>query len=303
MRRVEAFVEVARRGSVTRAAEALFVTQPALTARLQSLERELGVRLFVRSGRGVRLTEHGQAYLPYAEQAYEALADGRRLLGELDRGGAGQLVIGAAPAVSTYVLPSILERFHAAHPRVQLSVRTGHSEEVLEMVVRRQVQIGLVRALRHPDVAVVPLYEDELVLVTDPQHAFAARGEIALEAIAGERLILFDRASSYHDLTSAFLGEAGVIPSGLMELDNIDASKKMVAQGLGVALLPRTAVAEELATGRLAPIRILDAPPLRRRIVALHRRELAAASGVPGVFLDTLADMRAELRMAASAAG
>ena len=107
------------------------------------------------------------------------------------------------------------------------------------MVVRRQVQIGLVRALRHPELAVVPLYEDELVLVTDPGHPFAVRREIALEAIAGERLILFDRASSYHDLTSAFLGEAGVIPAGSMELDNIDATKKMVAQGLGVALLPR----------------------------------------------------------------
>jgi DNA-binding transcriptional LysR family regulator len=303
VKRVEAFVEVARRGNVTRAAEALFVTQPALTARLQSLERDLGARLFVRSGRGVRLTDHGQAFLPYAERAHEALADGRRLLAELERGGVGQLVIGAAPAVSTYVLPSILERFHAAHPRVQLTVRTGHSEEVLEMVVRRQVQIGLVRALRHPELAVVPLYEDELVLVTDPAHRFAERGEISLEAIAGERLILFDRASSYHDLTSAFLGEAGVIPAGSMELDNIDATKKMVAQGLGVALLPHTAVAEELTTGRLASIRILDAPPLRRRIVALHRRELAAASGIPGVFLDTLAEMRAELRLAGSTFG
>ncbi|MGZ4482617.1 MAG: LysR family transcriptional regulator [Gaiellales bacterium] len=296
LKRIEGFVEVARRGNVSRAAEALFLTQPALTACLKSLEGELGVTLLVRSGRGVGLTDAGHAFLPYAERAIEAVTEGRRLIGELERGGTGQLALGAAPAVSTYVLPTMLERFHSAHPGVQLSVRTGHSEEVLEMVVRRQVQVGLVRAMHHPDVVSLPLYEDELVLVVEPGHELARRGGIQLEQLAGETLILFDRTSSYHDLTSAFFHEAGVVARSVMELDNIDATKKMVGQGLGVALLPHTAVADELAAGRLAAVRILDAAPIRRRIVAVHRRELAAASGVVAAFLDTLADMRPDLR-------
>lgn len=297
---LEGFVETARRGSVTRAAEALYVTQPALTARLKSLERALGTALLVRTGRGVRLSEAGRTFLPYAQRALEAVGEGHRLVTEAARGGAGELALGAAPAVSTYVLPAILERFHAGHPAVRLAVRTGHSEEVLELVVREQVQIGLVRALRHPDIESLPLYEDELVLVANPSHEFAERGEIAVEEMNEQQLILFDRTSSYHDLTSAFFREAGVVPRGVMELDNIDATKKMVRQGLGVALLPHTAVAEELEAGSLRSVRIADAPRVRRRIVAIRRRDAGPPSGILAAFLATLDGLREELRRAAS---
>jgi DNA-binding transcriptional LysR family regulator len=298
---LEGFVETARRGSVTRAAETLYVTQPALTARLKSLERALGAPLLVRTGRGVRLSDAGRVFLPYAQRALEAVAEGRRLVGEAVRGGAGELALGAAPAVSTYVLPVILEHFHESHPAVRLSVRTGHSEEILELVLREQVQIGLVRALHHPDIQSVPLYEDELVLVANPGHVFAERGQIAVEEMSGEQLILFDRTSSYHDLTSAFFREAGVVPRGVMELDNIDATKKMVRQGLGVALLPHTAVTEELAAGSLHAVRIADAPLVRRRIVAIRRRDAGSPAGVLAAFLATLDNLRDDLRRAASA--
>ncbi|HEY4658381.1 MAG TPA: LysR family transcriptional regulator, partial [Gemmatimonadaceae bacterium] len=140
--RLSAFVEVARTGNLTRAARVLEVTQPALSERLQGLERELGVDLFVRTPRGVRLTEAGRALVPHAERAMSAIADGRRVVDELRRGAGGRLAVGAAPAVSTYVLPLVLHRFNVEHPDVELSVRTGHSEEVLEMVLREDVQVG-----------------------------------------------------------------------------------------------------------------------------------------------------------------
>ena len=108
---IEAFLEVARRQNLSRAAEALFVSQPTLTARLQSLEAALGEQLFVRTRRGMRLTEAGDAFLPYAEHAVAALADGRERLAELRRGVAGRLVLGAPPTVSTYILPALLARF------------------------------------------------------------------------------------------------------------------------------------------------------------------------------------------------
>jgi len=297
---LEGFVEIARRGSVSRAAEALFVTQPALSARLKSLESQVGAQLFVRTGRGVRLSEAGHAFLPYAQRALEAVSEGHRLVGEVARGGAGELALGAAPAVSTYVLPAILERFHLEHPNVRLAVRTGHSEEVLDLVLHEQVQIGLVRALRHPEIESVPLYEDELVLVANPAHRFAAAGEIAVEEMSEEQLILFDRTSSYHDLSSAFFREAGVVPRGVMELDNIDATKKMVRQGLGVALLPHTAVAEELEAGTLRSVTIADAVPVRRRIVAIRRRDAGPPAGVVAAFLATLEELREDLQRAAS---
>src|SRR5256885_5308342 len=159
---VQAFLEVARTGNVSRAAEALYVTQPALTARIQALEKELGEALFVRTGRGVRLTDAGRVFLPCAERAVQAVEDGRQALSDLRSASAGRLALGAAPAVSTYVLPPVLKRFANLHPRVDVAVRTGHSEEILAMVLKDEVQVGLVRTLRHPDIDAIPLYEDEL---------------------------------------------------------------------------------------------------------------------------------------------
>ena len=285
---IEGFLETARHRNLSRAADALHVTQPALTARIQALETELGTTLFVRGRHGMDLTDAGRAFVPYAERAMAALDAGASLLTELRRGGTGELVLGAAPAVSTYVLPALLVRYARDFPNVRLVVRTGHSEEILELALRREIDLGLVRELRHPDVDAVPLYEDELVLVAAGSHRFGDRTTVGVHDLEGARLILFDRTSSYYELTNAFFREAGVAPGGIMELDNIDAAKQMVGQGLGVALLPNTSVASELADGRLRAIDIEGAAPIRRRMVAIRRRDIGPPSGPVAGFLDIL---------------
>ncbi len=294
-----AFVEVARLGSVTRAASALFVTQPALTARLNALEKTMGTSLLVRRRGGVRLTEAGRAFLPYAERALQAVTDGRQVLTELERGVVGHVPIGASPAVSTYALPTILKRFQESHPDVQVAVRTGHSEEVAELVKRDEVAVGLSRALRDPDLESFTLYEDELVLVVHPEHPFV--DDVRSAELADEQFVLFDRASSYHELTSALFLDAGIVPRGVMELDNIDSAKKMVEHGLGVAFLPHVAVAEEVRSGRLRIVPIADRQPPRRPIVAVRRRHAGPPTGATAAFLWLLKRMRPELQDAASA--
>jgi DNA-binding transcriptional LysR family regulator len=297
---LQAFVEVARRRSVTAAAEALFVTQPALTARLNALEAALGMQLLHRRRRGgTQLTEQGRVFLAYAERAVEAVADGRRVLEALAEGRGGRVAIGCSPAVSTYVLPTILRRFAAAHPGVQLAVRTGHSEEVIELLKREQVEIGLVRSLPEPQLEAFTLYEDQLILVVHPSHPFAGAKRVRLQQLADEQFILFDRQSSYHELTSALFRESGVSPGGLMELDNIDAAKKMVEEGLGITLLPRIAVTEELASGRLVRVPIAGVAPLRRPIVAVRAANAPPPSPAAADLLELLREMRPELQAAA----
>jgi len=285
---VQSFLEVARRGNVSRAAEAIFVSQPTLTARLHALESELGEKLFVRTRQGMRLTDAGRAFLPFAERAAQAVIDGKEAIAELNSASAGHLVIAAAPAVSTYLLPPLLERFSAAHPRVEVAVRTGHSEDVLQLVLRSEVQIGLGRELRHHDIELLPFYEEELGLMVAPGHHFAGRKSVSMAELAGEQLILFDRTSSYYELTQASFASAGLTPRGMFELDNIEAAKKMVERRLGVALLPRTAVAGEVAAGSLRRVPITDGLPLRRRLVAMRRHDAGAPSGVVAAFLELL---------------
>jgi len=295
---IEAFLEVARRGNLTRAATLLYVSQPALTARIRALEAELGTQLFRRGRRGMDLTDAGRAFLPYARRATAALRDGQALVGELARGTTGELTIGAAPAISTYVLPRVLARFAEHHPRINLSVRTGHSEEIVELTVRGDVAVGLIRSIQHPEIAARLIYEHELLLVVEPSHPFAEGGEIVVGRVAEARLILFDRASSYYDLTNAFFRQAGIAPRGVMELDNIDAAKQMVISGLGVAMLPNTAVSAELADGRLRAIRLTGGEPIRRPMVAVRRIDAGPPSGFVADFLDVLAEV-AELLPAA----
>ena len=289
---LESFVEVARSGNVSRAAQSLFLTQPAITARLKSLESDLGVELFVRSARGMKLTDAGRAFLPYAQRTLGLVSEGRQVIADLREGATGELVIGAAPAVSTYLLPTILKTFRATHPNVRLGVRTGHTEEVLDMVLRQEVNIGIGRPVRHPEVELIPVFEDELLLVVSRRHPFASRTRVRMDELASDRLILFDRASSYHELTSALFREAGVVPASVLELDNVEAAKKMVQQGLGVALLPRMALEAELRSRSLRPVRLIGAQPVRRPIVALRRRDAGEPIGPVAGFLETLRDAR-----------
>ncbi len=286
---VEGFVEVARRGNLSRAAESLFITQPALTARLRALETEVAVPLFRRGRRGMALTEAGRAFLPYAERALRAIRDGSAVVGHLPI--ADALVIAAAPAISTYMLPGLLVTFESGRPDTRLVVRTGHSEEVLELVVRGEADIGLIRALDHPDVDAILLHEDELVLVAEPGHPMSRRKRVAVDQVREARLILFDRTSSFYDLTRALFRPGGTPPRGVLELDNIDAAKHMVLAGLGVALLPRTAVAAELEAGRLRRIELIGTPPIERRIVAVRRREREPTSPAVEAFWSLLAEV------------
>jgi DNA-binding transcriptional LysR family regulator len=285
---VEGFLEVARRGSVSRAADALFITQPTLTARLKALERDLGTPLFLRTPHGMRLTDAGRAWVPFAERALRALVDGREALAQVMTASAGHLMIAAAPAVSTYVLPELLERFVDAHPRVEVSVRTGHSEDVVDLVLRDEVQIGLGRAIRHPDLELRPFHTEDLVLVCSPDHPFTTRDSVAMAEVAGQKLIMFDRTSSYYEITQGAFLSAGVSLRGLMELDSIEAAKKMVERGLGVALLPGTAVAREVEGGTLCVVKMADAPPMQNSIVAFRRRDAGTPGGIVAAFLELL---------------
>lgn len=270
---LDVFVQVARTGSLRRAAEVLALTQPAATWRLHSLERELGTDLFVRSHSGMQLTDAGRAVLPYAEHALRAAQDVRQAADAFRTGQAGRLEVGSSPSVSTYLLPDVLKRFRAAHPRIDLAVRTGHSEEILRAVVDGDVQIGLVRDVHidHPEVAAATLYEDEIVLTAHPEHPFASRDAIGIDELGREGVILFDRASTFYEVTQSLFNAAGVQPRIIMELDSVEGAKMMVLHGLGVALLPLMAVGDAVADGSLVRVPIREAPRVFRHILSIRR--------------------------------
>jgi LysR family transcriptional regulator, low CO2-responsive transcriptional regulator len=289
---VEAFVQVSKHRSFSRAAEALQLTQPSITARIQALERELGEEMFERGGRGVRLTDAGNAFLPYVERILQTLREGRDAVDEVRNVQLGSLRLGTAITISTYVLPNILHKFTDRYPGLEVVVRTGRSEQVMQMLLSDEVHVALARSLANPEVENIHLYDDEIVLAVNPEHPFAKGGRVTVAEAATEPIVLFDRGSSYYGLINNFFRQAGVIPNVAMELDSLEATKRMVEEGLGIALVPLVTVERELASGDLVKVDLADAEPLSRPIALIYRKSRKRPRTAQA-FIDTLAEIYA----------
>jgi DNA-binding transcriptional LysR family regulator len=270
---VEAFLAVGTFGGFRRAADALRVSQPAISARIKALEDSLGVRLFERGRTGLSLSPAGRALRPHAEQLLHALASARQAVHDLRPATGGALTIAAALSICTYLLPDVLKRFQAAHPKTLITVRSGHSKEVLEMVLAGEVELGLARSLHHPEIETVSLRDDPLILVAPPGAPMARARAARLEEVAAQPLILFDRGSSDWTLSHGLFRRAGLVPNVVLEVESIEAAKRMVERGIGLAFLPQLAVVDEIRRRRLLAIDVRDAEPLRRSLDVIHLRQ------------------------------
>lgn len=270
---VEAFLAVGTFGGFRRAAEALRVTQPAVSARIKALEDSLGVSLFERGRGGLALSPAGRALRPHAEQLLQAVALARQAVHNLRPASAGALQIAAALSICTYLLPDVLKRFQAAHPKVLITVRSGHSKEVLEMVLRGEAEIGLARSLQHPAVETVSLRDDPLILVGRSASWPTGARRVRLEQVADQPLIFFDRGSSDWTLSHGLFRRAGLVPNVVLEVETIETAKRMVERGIGLAFLPHLAVSREIRRRTLIALDIVDAEPLARSLDVIHPRQ------------------------------
>jgi DNA-binding transcriptional LysR family regulator len=290
---VEAFLAVGTFGGFRRAADALRLTQPAISARIRALEASLGVTLFERGKHGMALSAAGRALRPHAEQLLHAVALARQAVHDLRPAAAGALRIAAVLSICTYLLPDVLKRFQAAYPKVLITVRSGHSKEVLEMVLRGEAEVGLARSLRHPEVETLSLRDDPLVLVAHPSAWPGRERRARLEEVADRPLIFFDRGSSDWTLTHGLFRRAGLVPNVALEVETIETAKKMVERGVGFAFLAQLAVGRELRRRTLAAIEIVDAEPISRSLDVIHPRQRplsAEARALLGVLRSALSD-------------
>src|SRR5688572_1859735 len=219
---VEAFLAVGTFGGFRRAADALRVTQPAISARIKALEESLGVALFDRGQTGFALSAAGRVFRPHAEQLLRAVADARQAVHDLRPASGGALQLAAALSICTYLLPDVLKNFQAAHPKTMITVRSGHSKEVLEMVLRGEAEIGLARSLNHPEVETVSLRDDPLILVGQAKALPTSVRRARLAQVADRPLIFFDRGSSDWTLTQGLFRRAGLVPNVALEVETIE---------------------------------------------------------------------------------
>ena len=298
---VETFMAVATFGGFHRAAEALHISQPAVSARIKALEESLGVRLFTRSRGGLVVSDAGRTFRPHAELLLRTASVARQAVHESQPASSTPLKIAAALSISVYFLPDVLKRFQQAHPTVIISIRPGHSKEVLEMVLNDEAEIGLARSLQHPEVETISLREDPLLLIAHPRRGPPHTRSATLETVASWPLIFYDHGSSDWTLTHSLFRRAGLMPNVALEVDSIETAKRMVDRGLGLSFLPQLAVGREIRLRKLTPVKLLDTEPLQRSLDVIHprRRPLRPEARA---FLQMVKDAAAEEPFAGSAA-
>src|SRR5215469_1050451 len=269
---IETFLAVVTYGGFHRAAEALRVSQPAVSARIHALEDSLRVTLFERGRSSLSLSPAGKALRPHAEQLLRTVALARQAVNELQPSAGGALNIAAALSVCTYFLPDVIKDYQAANPKTMVSVRSGTSAQVLKMVLDGDSEIGVARSLNHPEVETMTLRDDPLMLVGHPSHEAAQKRQARLEEVEEWPLIFYDRGSSDWTLSQGLFRRAGLLPNVVLEVETIEAAKRMVERKLGLSFLPQIAVTHELSEGKLTAIEIVNAEPLRRNLDVIHPR-------------------------------
>ena len=264
LHKLEVLVLVVELGTVTRAAEQLFVAQPVVTAHLRSLEERFGVTLFVRQGRLLQLTEEGQRVHAWAA---ETLARGRAMIRELEGlsgGQSGAAVVGASMSVGSYILPPILIEFRRARPQAQLTLAVGDPETALHGVEQGEFDFCIVIRDRPPDGSVLEgelLGTEDIVLVTAPGGSPAA-DRIDIAEIAELEMIASPRGSLRRSLVDTALMQLDAPTyKPVIELGHPEAMKRAVMEGLGAGFSTRASVSNELQRGVLREVGLFGGQP------------------------------------------
>jgi DNA-binding transcriptional LysR family regulator len=273
-RQLQAFCAVVEKKSFSQAAEQLGVTQPAVSLQVRALEQRLGQSLLDRSGRRVEPTEAGRRLYRSAQRM---LALEEQLLDEVsaDNGRlTGTLAIGASTGPGAHLVPLLLCEFQREHPDLHVALSIWDTQTVIDRVVDRQLELGVVGALRrHRSLEFEPLVRDEIVLAVPPGHD-AAGGTISLDQLKEETLIVMQEGAGVRQVVEDELRRAGLRLRGIepkLELGLQESIKSAVAAGYGVAFISRTAIEGELAAGRLAAAQVEGVEPARQIYIVRAR--------------------------------
>ncbi len=253
------FYAVAQQGSFSAAAEKLAISQPAVSMQVAELERNLGVRLLDRLPRGVRLTQAGQALAEYAQRiaALERSAD--QAMYDIRQVRQGRLAVGCSTTIGAYVLPALLARFSQTHPGIQVDVRIGNTAQVQQALLDGVLHLGLTEGfVEHEHLAATTFRHDQLIAIDPPGHPLRREKSVSLERFVGQRLIMREAGSGTRAVLEHAAAARGVPIQPFLELAGTEVIKAMVAHGVGVAIVSRLAVTQELTAGRLIEIPLVD---------------------------------------------
>lgn len=264
-RRLQVFYTVARQLSFTRAAEQLFMTQPAVTFQIKQLEEHFDARLFERGRSGLVLTPAGKIALQYAERILELGDELDRRVGDLRGSISGPLLLGCSMTIAEFILLRVLGEFKALHPQVQPHMTVANSEIIESRVADHTIDLGLIESPAHlPGLHTEVCCDDELVMICAPDYPLAKHKSVTPRQLVGEPYVSRESGSGTRQFSEQYLAAAGIAADDLnivMELGSPEAIKGVVETGIGIAIMSRASVVKELRLGSLAAL------PLKPRLI------------------------------------
>lgn len=274
LNQLKVFCEVVERKGFTRAAEALYLTQPAVSRQVQELERYYGVELFEQIGKRIYPTEAGTTLYNYAKQIFHTLDDLQVEINQLKGLKAGHLRIAASATAGTYLLPPLLGRFKRNYPGVEVTLEIHNSQQVEQRILEhQQLDLGVTeRPVAEHALYSEPFDTDELVVIVSPDHRLAAKETVLPSDLQGERFILREPGSGTRTLLDEEFSRLDIRVKPIMELGSTAAVKQAVAAGLGVSIVSRRSIRLEVDAGLLKALRC---PGMRliREIRYVHHRD------------------------------
>ena len=274
-RRLQVFYTVARLLSFTKAADALHMTQPAVTFQVRQLEDHFNTRLFDRTHNRVSLTEAGKRVFGYAERIFELYAEMENAVREMTGDVSGALTMGASTTIAEYMLPSLLGDFKAKYPDVNIRLKVSNTEGIVSMVENNVIDLGVVEApVNNKNLLVEVCRVDQLVVIVPTSHELAAREAVSMAELSRFPFICREEGSGTREVIMEYMAGQGLDKNDLsvcLELGSSEAIKGAVEAGMGVSILSRATIEKELELKTLKAIR-LD-PPLERPFSFVRQRQ------------------------------
>ena len=256
LRHLSVFHGIAKAGSVNAAARLLHTSQPAVSRELRTLEERLGVLLFDRLPRGMRLTEAGKVLLDYAERIFGLDEAAERAMRELSDLEGGQLAIGASNTIGTYLLPAFVTSFHVRYPKVSLNLEIGNTQEIVKGVLDSRFALGFIEGrIRDDAMEAREFRRDRIVAVVAPQHSLAKGRALSVRALAESPAILREPGSGTREMVERAFARYRLQPRCALHISSSEAVKRAAMESGGVGWISEVCVSEELRTGRLVALR------------------------------------------------
>ncbi|CQR53957.1 LysR family transcriptional regulator [Paenibacillus riograndensis] len=268
---IEAFVYINHYGSFNKAADVLYISQPTVTARIHSLERELDCRVFDRVGKQINLTDKGRQFLPYAQQILQVYQSGKH---QVQSKGLvpDELRIGSTISVSNYLMPQLLVHLKGAYPNLNIKLTTAPTEVLIDKLKAKDIDLAFIRKVVNPAIQAYPFCEDPISLYVYEGHPLAQARRASIQDIRRETLVFFECGSLDWLRLHRVFESMEQPPDIVYQVDNLETAKKLVLRKAGIAFLPALSVQEEVAAGTLTRVEIAETEgiSLRTSLISLN---------------------------------